>query len=212
MRRRRLLVAALALGALCACGSGEDPAASSASPDGSVAAPSAVDPSAPGPAGEPSPVEPSPASPAVAAVAEDCPDEVPVDANTPWVPQPPTTQTPGRLVPDADPVEGLVCRYRPADGTRASLVGGVLLDSGLDRIRTELQPSAVPPAQSSTRCPDGARVPHLMRLRYADGDLWLSASQAPGACSLSGNGAFVTDTYLGDRLAEAYDSRVWPEG
>lgn len=211
MRADRLFAVALVVGALCACGTSEHPDVSLPSPDPSVAEPSVVDPSVvESPAVEPSAVDGLPAEPSMPTAADGCPDEVPLDVGAPWVPQPPTTQTPGRLVPDADPVEALVCRYRPGDGTQATLVGGVLLETGLNRIRTDLQPSAVPAGQGRP-CPDGARVPHLMRLRYADGDLWLSATQAPGDCTASGNGAFVTDTYLGDRFAEAYESLAWGE-
>lgn len=143
------------------------------------------------------------------AMTPDCPDafEVAAGGGEPWVPQPPTTQTDGRLVPDADPVDALVCRYAP----EGELVGSEPLDGGLDRIRHDL---LVPEKQDGQErvCTliGGGLVPHLMRLSYADGDLWLSATTDPNSCTDSGNGAFVTPAYLGSRLATAYDSGSWP--
>ena len=141
-------------------------------------------------------------------VATDCPDRFPAPDGVPWVPAPPTTETPGRLVPDADPVEALVCRY----GESGTLDGEVLLDGGLDRIRTDLLvPARVEGAEQACTLIGGGVVPHLVRLRYADGELWLSAVQEPNRCSASGNGAFVSSAHLGDRLAQAYDTGTWPE-
>ena len=204
MRADRLLVTALGLAVvLCACGGGEDGTVSSG--------PSSVGPSSSSGVG-PSEVGRATPEPSLAAAGGDCPEQVPLDAGALWVPESPTTETPGRLVPDADPVEALVCRYRPGAGTSAVLVDGVLLEAGLDRIRTELAP-ALTPAGPRRACDagDGPPVPHLVRLRYADGELWLAAPQVPGDCAASGNGVFVTGTYLGDRFAEAYDERAWPE-
>lgn len=142
-----------------------------------------------------------------------CPDRYAAADPEPWVPAPPTTETPGRLVPDADPVEALVCRYGDVSGAEsAALAGEVRLESGLDRIRTDLLlPARVEGAQVACTQMGGAVVPHLVRLRYADGELWLSARQEPNGCTDSGNGEFVTSTYLGDRLAEAYDTGAWSE-
>jgi hypothetical protein len=137
-----------------------------------------------------------------------CPDRYAAADPEPWVPAPPTSETQGRLVPDADPVEALVCRYGDVSGAEsAALAGGVQLGSGLDRMRTDLLlPARVEGAQVACTQIGGAVVPHLVRLRYADGELWLSARQEPNGCTDSGNGEFVTSTYLGDRLAEAYDT------
>ncbi len=142
----------------------------------------------------------------------DCPERFPSPDGEPWVPAPPTTETPGRLVPDADPVEALVCRYGDVFGAEsAALDGEVVLNGGLDRIRTDLfVPARVDGADRACTQIGGGFVPHLVRLRYADGELWLSAVQEPNGCSESGNGAFVSPTYLGDLLAQAYDSGTWP--
>ena len=145
-------------------------------------------------------------------VADGCPERYATAGDEPWVPAPPTTQTPGRLVPDADPVEALVCRYGDVSGAGgAALVGEVRLEAGLDRVGADLLlPARVEGAQRACTRVGGAVVPHLVRLRYADGELWLSARQEPDGCTASGNGRFVTSTYLGDRLAQAYDARAWP--
>jgi hypothetical protein len=145
-------------------------------------------------------------------VAEGCPERYAAAGDEPWVPAPPTTETPDRLVPDADPVEALVCRYGDVSGAGgAPLDGEVRLEAGLDRIRTDLLlPARVEGAQPACAEVGGAVVPHLVRLRYADGELWLSARQEPNGCTASGNGRFVTSAYLGDRLAQAYDARAWP--
>jgi len=130
------------------------------------------------------------------------------------VPAPPTTETERRLVPDADPVEALLCRYRAVDDPRedgpTSLDGQVTLTGGLDRIRTDLLvPAAVPGGDRACTEIGGPRVPHLLRLRYADGELWLSATQEVNGCTSTGNGAFVSPAYLGQRFADAYDARAW---
>lgn len=142
-----------------------------------------------------------------APVEPSCPTSADVGGNTPWVPHAPTTDTTGRLVPDADPVDALVCRYT-AEG---ALEGSVELESGLERIRYDL---LVPEKQDGQErvCTliGGTPVPHLMRLSYADGELWLAATVDPNSCTDSGNGQFVTPAYLGGRLATAYDSGSWP--
>ena len=147
-------------------------------------------------------VSPSPSA------AAGCPERFLSPAEgEPWVPAPPTTETPGRLVPDADPVEALVCRY----GESGTLDGEVALEGGLDRIRTDLLvPARVEGAERACTLIGGGVVPHLLRLRYADGELWLSAVQEPNRCAATGNGAFVSSAYLGDRLAQAYDKATWP--
>ena len=150
------------------------------------------------------PSAPTAASPSPTAVGE-CPERY-EHADEPWVPAPPTTETPGRLVPDADPVEALVCRY----GESGDLDGEALLEDDLDRIRTDLLlPARVVGAERACTLIGGGLRPHLVRLRYADGELWVSAVQEPNLCSVSGNGAFVTSAYLGDTLARSYDARSW---
>lgn len=139
--------------------------------------------------------------------AAGCPERFLVQDGVPWVPSPPTTETPGRLVPDADPVEALVCRYDES----GAVDGEVLLEAGLDRLRTDLLvPARVEGAERACTLIGGGVVPHLVRLRYADGELWLSAVQEPNRCTLTGNGAFVSSAHLGERVAQAYDAGAWP--
>lgn len=164
-----------------------------------------------GPASAPSP---GPAGPSTAVALDGCPPAVTLVPGDPWVPAPPTTETGGRLAPDADPVDALLCRYRGIDDPREDgptpLDGQVLLTGGLDRIRTDLLvPRAVPGGDRVCTEIGGPRVPHLLRLRYADGELWLSATQEVNGCTSTGNGAFVSPAYLGQRFAEAYDTRTW---
>lgn len=153
----------------------------------------------------PSPVAPTSAGaslppPVTAEAAGACPASPPDPDGPPAVPAPPTTETPGALVPDADPVEVLVCRYAP--GREPALDGEVAQTSGLDRVRLDL---ASAPAATCTLPPGGA--PHLARLRYADGELWLSGT--PGH-PCGGNGAHVTSVDVGSRLEAAYDLGGWP--
>ena len=146
-------------------------------------------------------------SPPSPVAVDGCPERYAAEDQRPWVPAPPTTETPGRLVPDADPVEALVCRYAES----GALEGEVALGDGLDRVRTDLLlPARVEGSERACTQIGGPVAPHLLRLRYADGELWLSAVQEVNGCTESGNGAFVTSAYLGDRLAQAYDSRTWP--
>lgn len=149
----------------------------------------------------------APSPSASAAVAEGCPEQFSSAGTEPWVPAEPTTETPGRLVPDADPVEALLCRYDEAD----ELVGQVVLTEGLNGLRHDLLvPEELDGREQVCTLIGGGRVPHLMRLTYADGDLWVSAVQDPNSCTNTGNGDFVSSAYLGDRLATAYDGRSWP--
>ena len=140
-----------------------------------------------------------------------CPSALPSTAGDPWVPAPPTTETAGRLVPDADPVDVLVCRYGDLAGSdSAALEVDGRLQDGRELIRTDLLlPARVEGVERVCTSVGGPVVPHLARLRYADGELWLSAVQEPNGCTASGNGAFVSSAYLGDRLAEALRSGSW---
>lgn len=211
MRRSVLaLVLLVGLGGLSGCSADVEDRGAGASP-GPVLSSGPVSPTA-------APSSPAPSSPAPSepAALDGCPASFRASA-TPWVPAPPTTETPGRLVPDADPVTAVVCRYQPlASGTPtsgagpAALVGEVPLASGLDRVRLDL--AASPPAAGPPpTCPaaGGPRVPYLLRLDYADGSLWVSSVQDPGSCAASGNGVFVTGTHLGGVLARSYDAAAW---
>jgi len=155
------------------------------------------------------------ASPVPEAAAPDsCPAGFPV-GDTPWVPAPPTTQTDGRLAPDADPVTAVVCRYRavgraPSEDGPSPLAGEVVLVGGLPRVRQDLVlPRRLPGQSADCTVVGGPLVPHLVRFDYADGSLWVSAVQDANACQDSGNGEFVTSTSLGDALAASYDAGTW---
>ena len=109
----------------------------------------------------------------------------------------------------------MVCRYQgvgpaaSADGS-APLVGEVALVGGLDRVRRDLVlPRRLPGQSADCTVVGGPLVPHLVRFDYADGFLWVSAVQDVSSCQDSGNGAFVTSTYLGDALAASYDAGAW---
>lgn len=139
--------------------------------------------------------------------AQDCPAAFEVGGEQPWVPQPPSTQTGGRLVPDADPAEAMVCRYTP----EGALEDSVPVRGGLDRIRHDLLlPEKRPGQERVCTLIGSAQVPYLLRLSYPDGDLWLSGTEDANSCRDTGNGAFVTPAYLGGRMAQAYDSGTWP--
>lgn len=147
------------------------------------------------------------ADPTPQGLRQPCPVEFEVGVPSPWVPSPPDTQTEGRLVPDADPVDAVVCRYTP----EGALEGAVELTDGLDRIRHDLLvPEKLADQERVCTLAGGPQVPHLMRLSYADGDLWLSAVQDVNSCRETGNGAFVSPAYLGGRFAQAYETTAWP--
>jgi hypothetical protein len=139
-------------------------------------------------------------------VGAQCPDTFDLTSETPWVPHPPTTETLDRLAPDADPVEAVVCRYTPEGQAEQS----VDLTGGLDRIRHDLLlPVKLPGESRPCTLIGGRNVPHLLYLRYADGDLWVSGVQEPNSCTDTGNGEFVSSVYLGQRLAASYDQGAW---
>lgn len=134
-----------------------------------------------------------------------CPKAFDESAETPWVPAPPSTETPGRLVLDADPVEAVVCRYIPEGEVEQRE-----LTDGLDRIRHDLLlPQKLSDQTRACTLIGGTPVPHLMHLRYADGDGWVSATEEPNSCTDSGNGEFVSASYLGGQLAASYDAGAW---
>lgn len=155
----------------------------------------------------------------VAPAPPGCPDRFPAPrdraATSPWVPSEPTTETPGRLVPDADPVAAVVCRYDVGDfpepeGVEPPLAGEVALTAGLDRIRHDLLlPEQRPGQDRACTLIGAALVPHLLRLDYADGSLWVSALTDANSCTRSGNGVFVTSAYLGGQLSQSYDAARW---
>jgi hypothetical protein len=157
---------------------------------------------------------PTPTGPSVGPPTRDgaCPAEFP-GGQSPWVPEVPSTDTAGRLVPDADPVSAFVCRYGElgAPGQAVPLAGTADVTQGLDRVRSDLAlPEALEGRGRACTQIGGPVVPHLVRLDYADGSLWLSAVTEANSCTDSGNGDFVTSAYLGDRLASAFDSGRWP--
>lgn len=141
--------------------------------------------------------------------AEPCPATYDTAASQPWVPAPPRTETAGRLAPDADPVEVVLCRYAPVTTGPAALDGApVRIGSELLQVRTDLQ---VPPRTGDSRActPEGPRVPYLARLTYADGDLWVASADTANGCADTGNGVFVSGSSRGEQLAASYDAGAW---
>lgn len=157
------------------------------------------------------------------------------------VPEPPTVSVlPGgidaatRLVPDAVPIEAIVCRYAsdqqmtrtvsaPSPGstsvapTRSSLTASVPLVQGLEAVPHDL---AWLPRRPTSDAPHvctlmaGPTTPYVLGLRYAghtgDGSVWVAALDDPNACGDSGNGAFTTKTSLGSTFATAARQKRWP--
>lgn len=164
--------------------------------------------SAPGAAGD---------SPA-ARTLDVCPDRHLGSGKQPWVPAPPMAAAEDRLVPDADPVEAVVCRYRALGGEAdelgadsGGLEGEVRLEGGLSRVRTDLLwPAEVEGSQRVCTTTGGSLTPYLVRLRYPGGVVWLSTVQEANGCSPTGNGAFVSAVPSADHWAQAYGSASWP--
>ena len=161
---------------------------------------------------------PAPAAtgPAAGPATQDgaCPAVYPA-VDGPWVPELPSAQTDGRLVPDADPVLAHICRYTPrqnsGDPVPLALAGQADVSAGLGAVRGDLHlPALLTGAGRACTAIGGELVPHLVRFDYADGSVWVSAAQEPNSCTDSGNGAFTTGIQLGDRLATALDSSRWP--
>lgn len=141
--------------------------------------------------------------------AQPCPATYDTVAPQPWVPALPGTETEGRLAPDADPVEVVLCRYAAPAAGPAPLDGPpVRITADLLRVRTDLQ---VPPKPGGARActPEGPRVPYLARLTYADGDLWVASAATANGCADTGNGVFVSGSSRGAQLAASYDAGAW---
>ncbi|CAN5337593.1 hypothetical protein BH24ACT10_BH24ACT10_15330 [soil metagenome] len=192
---------------LTACSSGGDgdvgsnaSATSSPSPSASATLSPTGSPAS-GPATDPAAVPPADAQP--------CPAEYDTAAPQPWVPAPPATETEGRLAPDADPVEVVLCSYAAVTSGPVALDGPpVRIGADLQRVRTDLQ---VPPKATGSRActPEDPRVPYLARLTYADGDLWVSSTDTANGCADTGNGVFVSGSSRGAQLAASYDAGAW---
>lgn len=143
-----------------------------------------------------------------------CPAVYPA-VDGPWVPELPSAETDGRLVPDADPVLAHICRYTPrqnsGDPVPLELAGEADVRAGLGAVRRDLHlPALLDGAGRECTAIGGDLVLHLVRFDYADGSVWLSAAQEPNSCTDSGNGALITGVQLGDRLAVAFDTGRWP--
>lgn len=206
-----MTAAGAALVLLTACTSGDDDdgdAAGAAASRPPVATASADPTGTPdGGAGTPTGSPDPPAIPP--ADAQPCPAAYDTAAPQPWVPAPPVTETAGRLAPDADPVEVVLCRYAPVTTGPAALDGPpVRIGSDLLRVRTDLQ---VPAKTASGRAcsPEGPRTPYLARLTYADGDLWVASTDTANGCADTGNGVFVSGSARGEQLAASYDAGAW---
>jgi len=187
------LVVAVVL-AVAGCGGGPDLAA----PDPSAG----PDLAAPGPSAGPGTEDGS------------CPPVYPAVAG-PWVPAVPSAETQGRLVPDADPVSALLCRYEARQNSDEpiplELAGAVDVTAGLTAVRRDLHlPALLEGTGRICTQAGGPLMPHLVRFDYADGSVWVSAAQEPNGCTDSGNGAFTTGIQLGDRAAVAFDTGRWP--
>ena len=179
----RVLGAATALLLLTACSSGGDRGGG----DDPSAGPAAVPP----------------------ADAQPCPAAYDTAAPPPWVPALPGTETEGRLAPDADPVEVVLCRYAAVTAGPSGLNGPpVRIGVDLQRVRTDLQ---LPPKAADGRActPEEPGVPYLARLSYAYGDLWVSSTVTPNGCADTGNGVFVSGSSRGAQLAASYDAGAW---
>ena len=203
--------AAAVLLLLTACSSGGDGDVGASASATSSPSPSAA--ATLGPTGSPAtgPVTDPSADPAAVppADAQPCPAEYDTATPQPWVPAPPGTETEGRLAPDADPVEVVLCRYAAVTTGPAALDGPpVRIGVDLQRVRTDLQ---VPPKAADNRActPEDPRVPYLARLTYPDGDLWVSSTDTANGCADIGNGVFVSGSSRGAQLAASYDAGAW---
>lgn len=169
-----------------------------------------------GGASEPAGPAPAGGGPAAGPATQDgaCPAVYPA-VDGPWVPELPSAETDGRLVPDADPVLAHICRYtgrqNSGDPVPLELIGQADVRAGLAAVQRDLHlPALLEGAERSCTDVGGEVVPHLVRFDYADGSVWVSAAQEPNSCTDSGNGAFTTGIQLGDRLAVAFDTGHWP--
>ena len=161
------------------------------------------------PSADPAAVPPADPAAVPPADAQPCPAAYDTAAPQPWVPALPGTQTEGRLAPDADPVEMVLCRYAAVTAGPAALDGPpVRIGVDLQLVRTDLQ--LAPKAADSRACtPQQPSVPYLARLSYADGDLWVSSAATANGCADTGNGVFVSGSSRGAQLAASYIAGVW---
>ncbi len=154
-------------------------------------------------------------APAPDAVVEPapCPATVASATTRPDVPQQPTADTGGRLVPTEVPTQALLCRYEgPQELFRSPppvpLVGQREL-TGLERLPDDLFLPRDLGAARYCQQPGGQRRAYLLRLTYPDGVVWVSTVTDPGGCATAGNGAFVAGAYVGARLDASYAAGAW---
>ena len=120
-----------------------------------------------------------------------------------------TADTVGRLVPEVAPDAAAVCRYGPVEGGAAQLAGERDLGDGLGAVPDDL---ALPRAFAGAEpdCDDaGPGRPHLLRLRYAEGTVWVRSDVPDGGCGGTRSAAFTSPVATGGLLAAAYDTRAW---
>ncbi len=184
-----------------------------------------------------SPESPSSSGPLVCPTGVAWADDLAAVPDVPSAPVMPRGVDPtSRLVPDAVPVEAIVCRYgsdeqmtsaasTPSPGAtldsgtprRTSLSGSVPLTQGLAGVPDDLAWLPRRPASDGLRMctfKGGPTTPYLLGLRYAgatgEGLVWVAASDDPSGCRDSDNGAFTTKTSLGSTFATASRQKRWP--
>ncbi len=152
-------------------------------------------------------------TPGQPAAPEGCPASVvvsPAERVPVPVPQDPTAETTGRLVPQEPPTSARVCTYGPVDGDAepgpVALSGDVALTGGLERVPQDLLlPRATGGGGACTPAP-GPVAGRLLRLTYPDGVVWVSAGDG---CGGTGNGPFRSDVDRADLLAASAAAGAW---
>lgn len=144
---------------------------------------------------------PAPSTPSGRAVAEHgCPQTFD------GVPAPPQGAVPdGRLVPDGEPAEALLCSYvgdNTVSSTGLPLSAEVLVELPAEELLAGLRAAEPVPEERFCTLIGGTEVNHLLRLRFADATVWVFTTDDPNSCSTTSNGAATLVTSVAPALTD----------
>jgi len=109
------------------------------------------------------------------------------------------------------PTQVVICRYRGSSVLQ--LTGSRRVRFGLATVGRELAwlPRNTGGPRTCTAI-GGRHTPYLLGLRYPSGVLWVTTAYDVNGCEVTSNGAFTSDTYVGNDVDHAFKTGVWSGG